>query len=268
MVQGRTFRPRKRRRHLDDEEAVKPRAMKPNQDRFGLMALQQRVGNQAVQRMLGQRQTEEQEKAAQAPVLVGQLEVEKPKIEYYEVAGKTLAEVSNQVLPAGQWYQYEYRQVPKVENGVVIRIDITVEITLHLPRWVGPTWEQAPDGDKLEWLRILQALDIDLDKYEEEMLIPQKWLQGPNWPQASEAEKKEWQRNLLSFQTREQSPLDIVRRRVMVLQQRLFGQPEAQIKAIFDQFLKDLKIEQEVYDRQTRFGERQQISLNNNLMIQ
>ena len=56
----------------------------------GLTLLQQQVGNRAVQRMLAQRQAEEDEKAAKAPVEVGEIKIKKPEVEYYEVTGNSL----------------------------------------------------------------------------------------------------------------------------------------------------------------------------------
>jgi predicted secreted Zn-dependent protease len=280
MAKGRALnrkRRKRRRRRSPDEERSPLRSVNPGARLSGLALLQQQVGNRVVQQMLArstgsgqaQRQAEEDEKAAKALVEVGEIEIEKPEIEYYEVTGNSLAEVSGQILPPGQWYEYEYRYVPKVENGVVTQVDVTVDITLRLPQWTGPGWDQAPDADKFEWLQLLQALEIDQEEeYEDVTELPQKWLLGPKWEKAPESLKKEWQAMLQALQSQEKGALDIARRRAMVLQQRLFKQSEKQVKAIFDQFMKDLKIEQEAYIRQMEFGQEQKVSLGAKVMVQ
>ncbi len=233
------------------------------------MALQQQVGNLAVQRLLAQRQAGEQQNVTRTPVDVGRVKIEKPRIEYYEVTGGSLPEACSQVLPPEQWYQYEYRYTPKVENGKVTRVDVIVTVTVQLPRWVGPGWEHAPDADKVEWLAMLQALHIDPDdSYDDITRLPPQWLLGPNWEQAPDAVKGTWRAMLQALQIQEQGPVEIARRHAMVLQQRLLNQPEAQVRTIFDQFMKDLKIEQEAYSRQTEFGLEQKISLDIEIIVQ
>ena len=261
-------RKRRRRRRLEDEERVSTPPARVKGDRSGLMSLQQQVGNQAVQRLLAQRQAEEQEKAAKTPVEVGEVKIEQPKIEYYEVTGESLIQVSQQILPPGEWYEVDYKPEPKLENGTVSQVDITVQITLKLPQWTGPGWEQATDLDKMTWLEMLETMMIDPDEADEEVTtLPQQWLLGPGWAQAPQAVKGEWQAMLQSLQSREQSPLDAVRRRALVLQQRLLKQPEQQIKTIVDQFMKEVKVEQEMYSRQLEFGQVQDISLGANTMV-
>ncbi|MEW5958054.1 MAG: hypothetical protein AB1801_10045 [Chloroflexota bacterium] len=281
MASSRAFgRKKRRRRRLEDEERASSRPVRAEADRSGLAALQQQIGNRAVQQMLAhstlplvagqaQRQTEDQEKAAQAPVEVGEVKIEKPQIEYYEVTGAGLLEASQQVLPPGEWSEVEYQPKPKIEHGVVVRVDLTVKITLRLPRWAEPDWQHAADRDKLAWLEMLKTMALDPDEESEEVTaLPQKWLLGPGWVQASPAVKGEWQAMLQSLQSREQNPLDLARRRALVLQQRLLKQPEQQVKPIVDQFMKDLKVEQEMYNRQLEFGRKQQVSLGTNALVQ
>jgi hypothetical protein len=264
----RRLRKRRKRRRLEEEHAtLGPVASGAPSSRLAL--LQQQIGNRAVQRMLTQREGEDKEKAAKAPVELGEIKIEQPKVEYYEVSGSSLPEVAGQLLPPDQWYECEYRQTPQLEHGVVKQVDVEVTMTIRLPRWTGPGWEHATDRDKMAWLEMLQTVALDPEEeYEDVTTLPKKWLLGPGWEEAPQAVKGEWRAMLQALQTQEKSPLDIARRRAMVLQQRLINQPEKQVKAIADQFMKDLKIEQELYNRQMEFGQENEIALNATSMIQ
>ncbi len=234
------------------------------------MTLQQQVGNRAVQRLLIQRQAEEEEgaKAAEAQVEAGEIKIEPPKIEYYDVTGFSLDEVSSQLHPPDQWYVYDYDYQPKIENEVVNQVDVEVTITLRLPRWTGPGWEQAPDFDRLRWLQTLGAMAPDQDGYQDVTQLPGRWLLGADWEQAPDGVKGEWRAMLGALQTQEQGAIDIARRRATVLQQRLLKQPESEVKAVFDQFIQDLKVEQKTYNGQMEFGQEHKISLGANAMVQ
>jgi hypothetical protein len=265
----RALKRRGKRRRLDDEELVKPRTVNRDSDRVGLTLLQQQVGNRAVQRMLTQREAEDKEKTARAPVELGEIKIERPKVEYYDVTGSSVSEISGQLLPPGQWYEVEYHQTPRLEHGVVKQVDVEAAITIRLPRWTGPGWEHATDLDKMAWLEMLQSVEVDPEaEYEDVTTLPKKWLLGPAWEKTPDTVKGEWRAMLQAVQTQEKSPLDIIRRRAMVLQQRLINQPEKQVKAIADQFTKDLKTEQELYNRQMEFGRENKIALNASNMIQ
>jgi hypothetical protein len=268
------FRRKRRKWHgAEDEEQMTRRSTTPGvaARRSELAFLQRQIGNRAVQRMLAQcqvqSQAEKEKKAAKAPVEAGEVKIEPPKIEYYDVTGDSLPEVSRQLLPKGKWYQYGYRYQIKAEKGVATRADVIVTITLRLPRWSGLGWEQAPDFDKVEWLQMLQSLDVDQVRHQGITRLPQRWLPGPGWEKTPDTVKGEWRGMLQALQTREQGCVDIARRRALVLQQRLFNQPEANVKAIFDQFIKDLKVEQEAYNRQTEFGQ-ENISVGASVIVQ
>jgi hypothetical protein len=121
----------------------------------------------------------------------------------------------------------------------------------------------------MAWLEMLQSVEVDPEAEDEDVTtLPRKWLLGPAWEKAPDTVKGEWRAMLQALQTQEKSPLDIIRRRALVLQQRLINQPEKQVKAIADQFTKDLKTEQELYNRQTEFGRENKIALNASNMIQ
>jgi hypothetical protein len=272
-------RRRRSRRPQDEERAmghVAPRSVSPNTPQARVVQLQRQVGNRAVQHLLAQREEkkepeqkppEKDESVEKEPVTLGQITIERPKIEYYDVSGNTLLDVSKQVLEGGQWYEYEYDYDTKSKKGVVTQVDVTVSPTLRLPRWKGAGWEQAADREKTEWLHLLSVMEVDPDKFEEETELPTVWL-DPNWEDVSDSVKGEWRAMLQSMQGEENGYADVIHRRALVLQQRMLGRPEGQATGIFDQFLKDLKVEREKYDRQTKFGEKKEISLGASAMVQ
>lgn len=66
---------------------------------------------------------------------------------------------------------------------------------------------------------------------------------------------KERRAMLQLMQRDEAGYADVVRRHAMLLQQRMFGKAEGQVKSIVDQFLKSLEVEREKFDCQIKFGE-------------
>jgi hypothetical protein len=281
MAKGqRLVRRRRRRRPQDEERAVAgqvaPRSVSPNTPQARVAQLQRQVGNRAVQHLLAQREEKKEpeqkppetdEGVEKASVTVGQIKIEQPKIEYYDVSGNTLLDVSKQVLEGGEWYEYEYEYDAKSEKGVVTQVDVTVSPTLRLPRWRGPGWEQASDREKVEWQRLLSVMEVSSEKFEHETELPTVWL-DPNWEAVPDTVKGEWRAMLQSMQGEEKGHIDVIHRRALVLQQRMLGRPEGQGNEILDQFLKDLKVEREKYDRQTKFGEKKKISLEASAMVQ
>lgn len=262
---------RKRRPHLSkDEDVIKARPPKIDKDQLGLRILQQQIGNQAVRRLLSQQQGEgkKNKSAKEEPAEIGEVKIEQPEIEYYKVDGNSLPQVSSQVLPPGQWYQYEYQYHPTVEQGQVVQVDIEVKVTLRVPQWAGQGWEQATEADKAGWLQLLQSIKGEPEEFEEGMKLPNQWLLGSQWEQAPDKAQKAWQDHLQTFREQEKSYLDITRRRAMVLQQRLLNQPESMVTTIFDQFMKDLKVEQDLYDQQLKLGQEQKVSLSAEAMLQ
>jgi hypothetical protein len=268
MVSGRAL-PKKRRLQRQLQEESKPRSRPPTRqagDRFGLTALQQQVGNRAVQQLLAQRQAEM--KKAETPeelVETGQLKIEKPVIEEYEVNGNSLNEISKQLLSPEKWYEYEYQYKPKVENGQVTQVDITIIPTIRVPRWVGG-WDQASAENKVAWLKMLKVLAGEGEKYEDMLQLLRQWL-GINFEQAPPKLKGPWQGMLQERQSQEKSYMDILQRRALVLQQKMLNQPVEQLKTIFDLFQQSLKIEEAAYAQRRKFGQEQQITLSVNEMV-
>jgi hypothetical protein len=217
---------------------------------------------------LAQRQAEPKPaEAAKEPVEAGQIKVEKPQIEEYEVNGGTLAEAAAQILPPEKWYEIEYQYQPKIENGVVTRVDVTVLTRIHLPRWVGSGWTHAPDIDKASWLAKVSRLGGGLEKWEDVGRLPAQFI-GLDWATTPEPVKNAWRGMVQEMHNNEQKLLDLIRRRVLMLQKRLLGQPSDQHKAIFAQFLQDLAIEEAAYNQQREFGREQKIVLSLDNLIQ
>jgi hypothetical protein len=266
MAKQKVARKRKERQPARPAAAQRPGVPQP-----ALLELQRDIGNRAVQRVLARKKGDEQgrddARAAKKLVQVGLVKIERPKIEYYDVGGSSLREVSRQFLQDGKWYQYDYRYKLKMDQGVVTRVDIEVAITLRLPRWEGASWERAPENEKLAWLHMMSELDLQWDKAEILTQLPQQWL-GVDWTKAPETLKSEWRERLLDLQSQEEGHVDRAYRRALVLQQRLLRCPEKLVKAVFDRFVRDLKVEREAYDRQMRFGERKKVGLGANLLVQ
>ena len=233
----------------------------------GLAALHHQIGNQAVQRLLAQRQADV-ENEPNATVEVGEIKIEPPTVEYYEVEGDSLPEVLAQVEPPEQWLAYHYDPQPKADRGLVTQVDITVSLKLRLPQWVEPGWEHAPDDERTEWLILLQHTQGSADGYEDSTTLPQQWLLGPAWSGAEDALKSAWQEMLQTMQETERSPVEIARRRAIVLQQRLINQPEGEVTTIVGQFLADLQAEDDAYHEQIEFGQADPIELNPDALIQ
>ncbi len=283
MIRKRTSRKRSRKKlyKVDEPESVvhqRPIGPKSMVISANLAFLQKQIGNQAVQRMLNQGrlgaeaqvqrqvEAEDPEKLAKIPVEVGEVTVEAPKIEYYDVQADSLADLLEQAQEKKDWQQEQYEYALKAEEGVVTEVNVTVVPILKLPRWTGPGWDAAADVEKLEWLKILESLGIEEYEYEDVNNLPSS-LVGLNWETAPDVLKNQWQVMLQTMHGEELRHLDIIHRRVLTLQRRLFKQPEAEAKARFDQFLKDLKIEEMAYHKEEMFGQQEKISLGVDLMV-
>jgi predicted secreted Zn-dependent protease len=89
----------------------------------------------------------------------GAVTIKPPVYDYYDVTGQTLDQVNQQLDPE-EWgscaanYDYSYAAT----GGSVTRVDLTVSLTIRLPRWKGKGWQQASPAARKEWERMLQAL--------------------------------------------------------------------------------------------------------------
>ena len=246
---------------------------------------QRQLGNRAVQQLLAhragaalldpaslavQRQAEAEREAKTPPpqVKLGEIEIEKPKIEFYDVTGSNLHEVSEQLLTNGKWYEYQYEPRHQADKGTVNRVDVTVHITIHVPRWTGDGWESASLADKAEWLKLLQSLDVGGEKAATIVTeLSSTWL-GVDIEALPDALKGTWQGMMQEMQVHELGPLSTARRRALVLQRRLYGQPANLVKAIVEQFNRDLQVEERAYGQQMEMGQRKTISVGANILIQ
>jgi len=202
------------------------------------------------------------------PFEVGTISIDKLEIEQYTIEANSYEEALQQVQDKDDWCQYEFEHDTSVEEELINEVNITITITLQLPQWIGTGWEQAPPMEQQQWLMLLTSYGITDDTIDEMMKLPQQWLLGPAWEDAPTPLKKNWQTMLQDFQKDELGYFDIAYRRAMVLQQRLFKQPETEIPTIFGQFLKDIELEQEAYDDEYEPGEAQDITLNSDALVQ
>lgn len=104
-----------------------------------------------------------QEEAAEAPQAQpadGAVTIEAVNYDYYDVSGSTLAEVGAQ-LGSKEWgrctYAYDYSY--DATDGRTTKVDITLRLTIRLPRWQGQGWERASPAVQQEWQRMLKALE-------------------------------------------------------------------------------------------------------------
>ena len=185
----------KKRRRMRDEERT-PGQLGPQSD---LTKLHHQLGNQAVQHILTQpnghgnlkldratllrlkeepgspaqavanqvaaqagavQRQEEQAGGPQAEASSGTVTVEQPQYDYYDVSGSSLAEVGGQLDP-DEWgrctYHFDYSY--DTSSGRTTKVDITLRLTIRLPRWSGEGWDKASPAAKKEWQRMLKALE-------------------------------------------------------------------------------------------------------------
>lgn len=102
----------------------------------------------------------------------GTVTIEEPTSDPYDVSGTTLAEVHAQLDPT-EWgrctYHYDYDY--GTTNGRVTRVDITLRLTIRLPRWQEGRDEAAPEA-RAEWDRMMAALRAHEERHAE---IAREW---------------------------------------------------------------------------------------------
>jgi hypothetical protein len=192
-----------------------------------IQRLHRAIGNQAVQRVLAQRQS-----AQQTIQRDGETDTEQPddgtvtiqpvQDDPYDVTGTSLAEVMDQLDPT-EWghcrYHYDYDY--ETTNGRTTRVDVTLTLTVRLPRW-----------------------------------------QGQGWDDASEAVKGEWRRMLRALATHEEGHADIARDWAPTVRERLLNRPEGNVQQRYSQVLGEVRTDQDRYDDQTNHGQTQGVSLD------
>jgi predicted secreted Zn-dependent protease len=236
-----------------------------------MAALQQNIGNHAVQGLMAQaqHQANEDEKMPNQLASLGKVVIERPIIQTYDVNGNSLEEVMVQVKAHKDWLRYEYEYDPKVKNGVVAEVNITVKITIQQPRWTGANLERLSPAIRAQWQELLKFFQAPEEKHETATELPSMWLPGSSWNEAPDTIKNTWRGMLQAMQNHESNLFDIASRRSLVLQKLLFNQPEGQINAIFDKFIQDQKKEDEQYTKQREPGkEQKKVTISPDDMVQ
>ncbi len=114
------------------------------------------------------------EQAARRPRAVqGAVTIRPVQVEYYDVTGSSLAEVAGQLDP-DEWghCQASYNYTYAATGGRTTRINVTLTLSMRLPRWRGKGWQQASPQARREWNRMLQALRRHEDGHAD---IARKW---------------------------------------------------------------------------------------------
>lgn len=208
------------------------------------------------------------EEAAKEPVEIGEIKIEKPEIDYYDINAGSLEEAKTGIKDPEEWFEYEYDHETTVEEERVVQANITINLKVHLPRWAGPGWDNASPVEQAKWQEILELFQVADEEFEEMSELPKNILLGPAWEGAPDSLKTNWRAGLESLHKEEQGLLELAYRRALVLQQRLLNQPDGEITAVFDQFLKDMEQEEEEYNRRREAGEALDISLGASKLVQ
>ncbi len=218
-------RPRlkRRKRRRDDEQ--NPALPVPRHGRPDLVSLQEQIGNAAVQRLLASQAVPAFQRRDETvpPPAQGQVTVEEPIVDTYDIVGTTLAAVAKQLDPK-EWgrctYDYDYIY-ETAANGRVTKVDVTLRLTIRLPHW-----------------------------------------QGKDYDQASAAVKEEWQRMLTALETHEDGHADIARTWAATMQTRLLGQRGGRVAQRHSQTRAAIKRAQDEFDKKTKHGQNQGVSLD------
>jgi predicted secreted Zn-dependent protease len=130
------------------------------------------IANQAAARG-GQVQRQVETEGPQAEASSGTVTIQDVQYDYYDVSGSNLAEVIQQLDPE-EWghcrhdYEYSYDST----NGKTTTANITLKLTIRLPRWRGAGWDKASPAAKQEWQRMLEALQGHEDGHAD---IARRW---------------------------------------------------------------------------------------------
>lgn len=103
----------------------------------------------------------------------GTVTIQNVRFQYYNVTGQTLADVLQQLDPT-EWGRcsYHYSYTYSASNGQTTRVNITLRLTIRLPRWTGRGWRNASPAAKAEWRRMVRALRTHEDGH---AAIARRW---------------------------------------------------------------------------------------------
>lgn len=98
----------------------------------------------------------------------GKITIRSPRVEYYDVTGATLEEVLDQLDP-DEWGHCaaNYRYTYSATGGRTTRVNVTLTLTIRLPRWRGAGWRAASRPAREEWNRMVAALRAHEDHHAE-----------------------------------------------------------------------------------------------------
>jgi predicted secreted Zn-dependent protease len=199
-----------------------------------LLSLQRSLGNQAVGRILRQRGRtghplrsgiQRRNGRRRRRANTGTVTIRNVQYQYYNVSGRTLADVHSQLDPT-EWGRcsYHYSYTYRTSGGNASRVNITLRLTIRLPRWTGRGWNSASRPAKAEWRRMLRAL-----------------------------------------RTHENGHAAIARRWAPTFKQRMLNQPEGDLEGTFNQVLGEADAEQGQFDTRTSHGQTQGVSLDTSI---
>jgi predicted secreted Zn-dependent protease len=102
----------------------------------------------------------------------GTITIQPPQPAPYDVSGTTLAELHSQLDPT-EWGRctYHYGYDYQTTNGQTTRVDVTLTLTIRLPRWQEGR-DQASAAARAEWDRMLGALRTHEDGHAD---IAREW---------------------------------------------------------------------------------------------
>ena len=217
--------------HPNSAQTVRPSA---------LALLQHGIGNRAMRRLLVQPHNStlstiqrdldeallgEEMPLAEGAANTGTVTIQPVQNQFYNVTGRTLAEVGAQLDP-GEWGRctYNYTYSFQSTGGRASRVDVTLTLTIRMPRWTGSGWNNASAEAKAEWNRMIAALRAHEDRHAE-----------------------------------------IARRWASTFKERMINRPAGDLRTIFDQTWAEVNAEQEQYDEQTQHGRTQGVSLDTSI---
>ena len=102
----------------------------------------------------------------------GTVTIQSPQSDPYDVSGTTLAQVHSQLDPT-EWGRctYHYGYDYETTNGRTSRVDITLTLTIRLPRWQEGR-NEASAAARTEWDRMMGALQAHEERHAE---IAREW---------------------------------------------------------------------------------------------
>lgn len=188
----------------------------------------------------------EQENDPEDPIEVGDISIEEPNVETYDVTGETAAEAITQIRSPDEWFKVEKFDYKLETNpdGTVEEVHIEVkEVTVYVPEWT--SFDDADVFNQSQWLQAVGPFNeyYIFDELEHPGAIPMIAVganfQGDDPPEGDV--KDIWKDFLEDVHDKEETLRDMIYRQVLTAQQRLLGQPEGKAATILDEIFKDFE---------------------------